>query len=160
MRPNPPCSPRRRGSHVCSTPASPLDLVCTVSLHSPQERGTSSFSVSGRPNDVRLTAWVNRQYYSPGLQRWVHLDSCECARDETLLYDRGWGKKMSYVLAFSTDGATDVSRAYIQDWAAALQRRRRLSEGELTRVRAAESLSVCLVAVVWSLAYFCPRGPP
>ncbi|KZW02866.1 hypothetical protein EXIGLDRAFT_813283 [Exidia glandulosa HHB12029] len=72
-------------------------------------------------------------YYSPGLGRWVHLDSCENARDEHMLYDRGWGKKMSYVLAFSTDGVRDVSRAYIQDWDGALQRRTRIPEAELTR---------------------------
>lgn len=76
---------------------------------------------------------VWNEYYSPGLKRWVHLDSCECARDESLLYDRGWGKKMSYVLAFGTDGARDVTRAYVQDWPAALQRRNRISEAELAR---------------------------
>lgn len=74
---------------------------------------------------------VWNEYYSPGMQRWVHLDSCECARDESLLYDRGWGKKMSYVLAFSIEGAADVSRAYIQDWDAALQRRHGISETQL-----------------------------
>lgn len=75
----------------------------------------------------------SRQYWSPALKRWVHLDSCECARDQHLLYDKGWGKKQSYILAFSVEGAQDVTKAYVQDWAATLQRRRRISEGELER---------------------------
>lgn len=37
---------------------------------------------------------VWNEYYSEELQRWVHVDSCEGARDKNLLYDRGWGKKM------------------------------------------------------------------
>jgi peptide-N4-(N-acetyl-beta-glucosaminyl)asparagine amidase len=61
----------------------------------------------------------------------VHLDSCENARDENLLYDVGWGKKQSYILAFSIEGAQDVSRAYIKDFNAALSRRTRISEEDL-----------------------------
>jgi len=53
------------------------------------------------------------EYYSPAQSRWIHLDSCECSRDEPHIYDRGWAKKMSYVIAFSVDGAVDVSRRYI-----------------------------------------------
>jgi len=79
---------------------------------------------------------VWNEYWSPSLQRWVHLDSCEAARDEPLLYDRGWGKKMSYILAFSVDGAQDVSRGYIQDWQQALQRRRKGSEEALRQILA------------------------
>lgn len=62
------------------------------------------------------------------------MDSCECARDQHLLYDVGWGKKQSYVLAFSTEGAQDVSRAYIKDFDAALQRRTRHTEQELAAI--------------------------
>jgi peptide-N4-(N-acetyl-beta-glucosaminyl)asparagine amidase len=59
------------------------------------------------------------------------MDSCENARDENLLYDVGWGKKQSYILAFSMEGAQDVSRAYIKDFDAALSRRTRMSEEDL-----------------------------
>ncbi|KAG8768602.1 peptide-N4-(N-acetyl-beta- glucosaminyl)asparagine amidase [Serendipita sp. 405] len=74
---------------------------------------------------------VWNEYYSPALKRWVHMDSCENARDQHLLYDVGWGKKQSYILAFSTEGAQDVSRAYIKDYDAALSRRNKISEVEL-----------------------------
>lgn len=67
------------------------------------------------------------------MNRWVHLDSCENARDQHLLYDVGWGKKQSYILAFSTEGAQDVSRAYIKDFEAALSRRNRTSESDLEK---------------------------
>lgn len=77
---------------------------------------------------------VWNEYWSPALKHWVHLDSCECARDQHLLYDKGWGKKQSYILAFSIEGAQDVTKAYVQDWEAALQRRQRISEGELEQL--------------------------
>ncbi len=75
-----------------------------------------------------------RQYWSPALKRWVHLDSCERARDQHLLYDEGWGKKQSYILAFSIEGAQDVTKGYVQDWESTLQRRQRIGESELGRL--------------------------
>ncbi|KAG8940232.1 Peptide-N(4)-(N-acetyl-beta- glucosaminyl)asparagine amidase [Tulasnella sp. 424] len=74
------------------------------------------------------------EYFSPTLGRWIHLDPCEKVRDEPLLYDKGWGKKMSYVLAFAIDGAKDVTRGYVQDWNATLLRRTRGSEEALRQV--------------------------
>lgn len=31
---------------------------------------------------------------------WKHVDSCEGAFDSPLMYERGWSKKLSYVLSF------------------------------------------------------------
>ncbi|CAE6515720.1 unnamed protein product [Rhizoctonia solani] len=66
---------------------------------------------------------VWNEYFSPAAGRWIHTDSCEAARDQPLLYDRGWGKKMSYIIAFSIDGTSDVSRGYVQNSNEMLQRR-------------------------------------
>ncbi|KAG8803502.1 hypothetical protein FRC17_006166 [Serendipita sp. 399] len=83
-----------------------------------------------------LVKWFKPTYFKWIGARWVHMDSCENARDQHLLYDVGWGKKQSYILAFSTEGAQDVSRAYIKDYDAALSRRNRMSEDDLQSVLA------------------------
>lgn len=86
---------------------------------------------------------VWNEYYSDELRRWVHVDSCEGARDKNLLYDRGWGKKMrvsrselskvdaqilktltrQYCVAFGIDGVKDVTRSYVSNWEETLERR-------------------------------------
>lgn len=53
------------------------------------------------------------EYYSTNFEKWIHLDSCENAYNEPLLYCNNWGKKMSYVFGVSTTGFADLSNKYI-----------------------------------------------
>ena len=52
------------------------------------------------------------EVYSTAQRRWLHADPCENVCDEPLLYEAGWGKKLSYVIAYSTDDIQDVTWRY------------------------------------------------
>lgn len=72
-----------------------------------------------------FTDHVWTEVYIESSGRWIHCDSCEGpdALDKPLLYETGWGKKLTYVLAFADCGVADVSRRYTSNYAELLTRR-------------------------------------
>lgn len=50
------------------------------------------------------------QIWIPTKSKWVHADPCENKLDKPLMYEQGWNKRLSYVIAFDKNGAVDATR--------------------------------------------------
>jgi len=53
-----------------------------------------------------VTDWSDHvwlEVFSTAKNRWLHCDPCENKCDTPLLYERGWGKEIAYVIAVSHD---------------------------------------------------------
>jgi len=72
-------------------------------------------------NDWTDHVWT--EVFSEASNRWQHCDSCETSRDSPLLYESGWGKKLSYVVAVSGEEVVDVTQRYTHKWSEVLTRR-------------------------------------
>lgn len=82
--------------------------------------------------DVGDHVWA--EVFSSRQQRWMHCDPCENVCDKPLLYEKGWGKKLTYVLAFSLNDLQDVTWRYTSDHKDLLSRRRECREDWLVGV--------------------------
>lgn len=70
------------------------------------------------------TDHVWTEVWSPAEGRYLHLDSCENAADTPLMYETGWGKKLSYIVALGKDHCVDVTRRYTRTFETELLSRR------------------------------------
>ncbi|XP_064620227.1 peptide-N(4)-(N-acetyl-beta-glucosaminyl)asparagine amidase-like [Lineus longissimus] len=77
------------------------------------------------------TDHVWAEVYSHAQEKWLHCDPCENICDKPLTYEVGWGKKLSYVLAFSKDDIQDVTCRYTCNNEEILKRRTECREGWL-----------------------------
>ncbi|XP_061340394.1 peptide-N(4)-(N-acetyl-beta-glucosaminyl)asparagine amidase [Gastrolobium bilobum] len=81
-----------------------------------------------------FTDHVWTECFSQLLGRWMHLDPCEGIYDKPLLYEKGWNKKLNYVIAIAKDGVYDVTKRYTRKWHEVLSRRTMLTEPSLSSV--------------------------
>jgi len=75
-----------------------------------------------------LTDHVWTEVYCEEKQQFVHTDCCEAKYDCPNLYEKGWGKKLSYIFAFSADEVIDVTQRYTKKWNEVLTRRIMVTE--------------------------------
>ena len=66
---------------------------------------------------------VWNEYFSEDLNAWIHVDPCENAWNTPLLYEQGWGRVMTFILAHSNTGIQDVTARYIKDFELVVKRR-------------------------------------
>ncbi|XP_018319742.1 peptide-N(4)-(N-acetyl-beta-glucosaminyl)asparagine amidase [Agrilus planipennis] len=77
------------------------------------------------------TDHVWTEVYSFAQKRWLHCDPCENVCDTPLMYEAGWKKQISYVIAYSPEEVQDVTWRYTSNHKEILTRRQECSEKSL-----------------------------
>ena len=85
---------------------------------------------------------VWNEFYDENEERWIHVDSCEEAYNTPLMYEQGWGRVMTYILAFSDDEVCDVTPRYVKNWDEIKERRSLKNEEELNELLEAINASI------------------
>ena len=79
------------------------------------------------------TDHVWNEVFSESQQRWLHIDPCENIMDKPLIYEHGWNKQLSYIIAFSSYQCIDVTWRYTTKFAEVMARRNECSENWLVK---------------------------
>ncbi|XP_003737450.1 peptide-N(4)-(N-acetyl-beta-glucosaminyl)asparagine amidase [Galendromus occidentalis] len=79
--------------------------------------------------DVTDHVWT--EVWSEAQGRWLHCDACEAEIDKPLMYEVGWGKKLKYILAFSSCETADVTWRYVTDFEKTMKLRTAIDETDL-----------------------------
>ncbi|ELP94323.1 N-glycanase 1, putative, partial [Entamoeba invadens IP1] len=88
------------------------------------------------------TDHVWTEFFSHSEDRYVHVDSCEDKVDFPLTYERGWGKKLEYCIAFSNYEMRDVTSRYTERLEDCLPRRNDISESLLSSLLAGLNIAL------------------
>uniref|UniRef100_A0A1I7WS10 Peptide-N(4)-(N-acetyl-beta-glucosaminyl)asparagine amidase n=1 Tax=Heterorhabditis bacteriophora TaxID=37862 RepID=A0A1I7WS10_HETBA len=110
--------------------------------------------------DVTDHVWT--ELWIPEYDTWMHCDPCENLIDRPLIYEKvsyiqfyflilsfGWGKKLSYIIAFGLDHVHDVTWRYSRHHREVITRRTSVREPVLANFLAVEH--------DWKVAYLCRK---
>ncbi|EFC46984.1 peptide N-glycanase [Naegleria gruberi] len=73
--------------------------------------------------------WTDHVWTEVYLDGWCHADSCEGTLDSPMMYEAGWQKKLSYIIAFSAEEVIDVTKRYTQNFYSDDFQQRRRAQG-------------------------------
>lgn len=81
--------------------------------------------------DVTDHTWI--EVYSDLQKRWIHCDPSEGIIDKPLMYEKGWNKTLSYIIAIGDTGIQEVTWRYTADHVGNKTRRDPVFDGVLMK---------------------------